>query len=544
MRPRSLRGPVALGLAQALVLAMVPLAVANAADATAAPPATAEQVRAAQASAPEAQPAARFDLLEIRVLGNTALKPRVIEAATYPFLGYHRSIDDVQAARAALEAAYHEAGFATVFVDIPEQQVEGGLVRLQVTEGKVDRVRTQNTRYFSNRWIRESLPELQAELAALNARTPDLAVTPVLKAGRTPGTVDVNLKVVDTLPLHESLELNDRYTANTSRLRASGSVSYTNLFQLQHAIALQYQSSVQQPKEVRAIVASYSLPVHAVEGLSLAFYGVDSKSDVLAVGTLGVLGTGRIYGARAIYSPRAPGATTLHTTTLAVDYKNFLEDINLAGNVSAKTPIKYLNWSFGHSLAFLQPTYQLQLDATANFGVRGVLNETGNFYNKRYNGSPNYFDLHAGVQYTRQLAEHLQGFARLGGQYSPDALVSNEQYAIGGLDTVRGYTEAAELGDRGYSATLELRTNAFAKALHVPDGLLHGFVFVDYGAISVVSPLPKQLTSTQLGSYGVGVRLLPWHGFSTDLEWAVAMKDSGATKKGNSRAHLSLKWAR
>ena len=81
----------------------------------------------------------------------------------------------------------------------------------------VDRVRTQNTRYFSNRWIRESLPELQAgnvprlpelqaELAALNARTPDLAVTPVLKAGRTPGTVDINLKVVDTLPLHESLD--------------------------------------------------------------------------------------------------------------------------------------------------------------------------------------------------------------------------------------------------------------------------------------------------------------------------------------------------
>jgi len=173
-----------------------------------------------------------------------------------------------------------------------------------------------------------------------------------------------------------------------------------------------------------------------------------------------------------------------------------------------------------------------------------VLNETGNFYNKRYYGSPNYFDLHAGVQYTRQLSEHLQGFARLAGQYSPDALVSNEQYAIGGLDTVRGYTEAAELGDRGYSATLELRTNAFAKPLHVPEGLLHGFVFVDYGAISVVSPLPKQLTSTQLGSYGVGVRLLPWHGFSTDLEWAVAMKDSGATKKGNSRAHLSLKWAR
>ncbi|MFM2289526.1 MAG: hypothetical protein RL684_2669, partial [Pseudomonadota bacterium] len=472
----------------------------------------------------------RFSILELRVLGNTVLKNRAIETAVYPFLGPNRTVKDVEAARTALELAYHEAGYATVFVDIPEQQVEGGLVRLQVTEGKVDRVRTQNTRYFSNRWIRESLPELQtgnvprlpelqAELAALNARTPDLSVTPVLKAGRKPGTVDINLKVIDTLPLHESLEVNDRYTANTSRLRASGSVSYTNLFQLQHALSLQYQSSVQEPKEVRAIVASYSLPVRSVEGLSLAFYGVDSKSDVLAVGTLGVLGTGRIYGARAIYSPREAGATVLRTTTLGVDYKNFLEDINLAKNQSAKTPIKYVNWSFGESLAFLQPKYQLQLDATANFGVRGLPNETDNFLNKRYYGSPNYFDLHASTQYTRQLAGHLQGYLRLGGQYSRDALVSNEQYAIGGLDTVRGYTEAADLGDRGFSATLELRTNLLAKPLHVPDGLLHGFVFFDYGAISVVKPLPGQYTSFELASYGVGVRLLPWHGFSTDLEW-------------------------
>ena len=554
MRPRTLHGTVALAMAQAIALACARAGAVQAADETAAPAPAAAPAAASAPAAAAAEAKARFDILEIRVLGNTALKSRVIEAATYPFLGYHRSIEDVEAARVALEAAYHEAGYATVFVDIPEQQVEDGLVRLQVTEGKVDRVRTQNTRYFSNRWIRSSLPELQAgnvprlpelqaELATLNSRTPDLSVTPVLKAGRSPGTVDINLKVVDTLPLHESLELNDRYTANTSRLRASGSVSYTNLFQMQHAISLQYQSSVQEPKEVRAIVASYSMPVRSVEGLSLAFYGVDSKSDVLAVGTLGVLGTGRIYGARAIYSPRVVGATTLHTTTLGVDYKNFLEDINLKNNVSAKTPIKYINWSFGHSLTFLQPTYQLQVDATGNFGVRGVLNETDNFLNKRYSGSPNYFDLHAGVQYTRQLADHLQGFARLGGQYSPDALVSNEQYAMGGLDTVRGYTEAAQLGDRGYSATLELRTNILAKPLHVPESLLHGFVFIDYGAISVYKPLPGQITSFQLGSYGLGVRLLPWHGFSTDLEWAVAAKESGATKKGSSRAHLSLKWA-
>jgi hemolysin activation/secretion protein len=516
--------------------------------------ASAGEAVATAADTTTSQPKARFDLWEIRVLGNTTLAGRMIESTVYPFLGPARTIDDVEAARAALEAAYHAAGYATAFVDIPEQEVSEGIVRLRITEGHLDRIRATGTRYFSNRHILAQLPELQAgavprlpelqaQLAKLNSATPDLSVTPVLKAGRTPGTVDINLKVVDTLPVHGSLELNDRYTANTSRLRASASLSYTNLFQMQHALAVQYQSSVEKPGEVRAIVASYSLPVPSAPGLSLAFYGVDSKSDVAALGTLSVLGTGRIAGARAVYAPRDPGNTT-HSTTLGVDYKDFLETIRLTDGTSLQTPIHYLNWSAGHSLSYLQPRYQFMLDVTGNFGVRGVINDATEFFGKRFSGAPNYLYARAGTQYTRQLFEHLQLYTRFGLQYSPYALVSNEQLAIGGLDTVRGYTEAAQLGDHGVNATLELRSNWVATALHLPPALAHGFVFVDVGSVTVVDPLPKQIASAELASYGIGLRLLPWHGFSADLEWAVAAKESTNTRRGAQRAHFSLKWAR
>jgi hemolysin activation/secretion protein len=413
----------------------------------------------------------------------------------------------------------------------------------------------QGTRYFANRWIRESVPQLgagnvpnlpalQAELADLNSRTPDLSVTPVLKAGRTPGTVDVNLKATDTLPVHGSLEFNDRYTANTSKPRVAASISYSNLWQLQHSLALQYQTSIQKPSEVRAIVVSYSLPVRSVPGLSLAFYGVDSNSDVAAVGTLSVLGTGRIYGGRAVYAPRSPGETLLNTTSLGIDYKNFLESIRLKDGTALLTPIHYLNWSVAHSLFYPQPKYQLQLDFTGNFGVRGLVNDSNEFFNKRFNGTPNYFDIKLGTQYTRQLTEYLQAFARVGAQYTPYALVSNEQLAIGGLDTVRGYTEATDLGDRGWNGTLELRSNFLAKPLHLPANLVHGFVFFDYGRVTVVDPLPNQVARAELASFGFGVRLLPWHGFSADLEYARAARDASATREGAQRAHLSLKWQR
>src|ERR1700716_1450558 len=101
----------------------------------------------AATAAPDTAPAtARFDVLEIRVLGNSVLDTRAVEGAVYPFLGSHKSIEDMEAARAALEKLYHDKGYGTVFVDLPEQEVNDGVVRLKVTEGRLNAVRVTGAR--------------------------------------------------------------------------------------------------------------------------------------------------------------------------------------------------------------------------------------------------------------------------------------------------------------------------------------------------------------------------------------------------------------
>src|SRR5215472_12499791 len=102
-----------------------------------------------------------FDILEFRVLGNTVLQVRAIERAVYQFSGPGKSLKDVQATRLALENEYHAQGYGTVFVDIPEQEVNDGTVRLRVTEGRIDRVRVEGARYFSDRRIVAAVPQLQ-----------------------------------------------------------------------------------------------------------------------------------------------------------------------------------------------------------------------------------------------------------------------------------------------------------------------------------------------------------------------------------------------
>ena len=174
----------------------------------------------------------QLDVMEIRVLGNTKLPALAVETAVYPYAGPGKTIEDVEAARQSLETAYRLAGYSTVYVDIPEQTVDDGVVRLKVTEGRLARVRVEGAKYFSARRIRAALPgaragevpnipELQRDLAVLNTETADRSIVPVLAAGGSPGTVDLTLKVEDELPVRATFEVNDQYTADTTRWRVS-----------------------------------------------------------------------------------------------------------------------------------------------------------------------------------------------------------------------------------------------------------------------------------------------------------------------------------
>src|SRR5579859_1774715 len=206
------RGSRVLGVAAGASLMWVALAAAPA-------EASAEAATAAAENAGEAQP--KFDVMEYRVVGNTVLQVRDIERVLYPLLGTSKTFADVEVARKALEDFYHAEGYGTAFVDIPPQTIHSGIVRLHVTEGRIESTLIGGARYFPERDVIAKLPaatpgtvlqlsKLQEQLGAVNTQTPDRSVVPVLKAGSAPGTVDLSLKVNDTLPLHGSIELNNQ----------------------------------------------------------------------------------------------------------------------------------------------------------------------------------------------------------------------------------------------------------------------------------------------------------------------------------------------
>lgn len=479
-----------------------------------------------------------FDILEFQVQGNTKLTSEQIEAAVYPLMGEKKTIEDVEKARESLEKAYHENGYLTVLVDIPEQEVDNKIVKLNVTEGKVSRLRIKDSNYFSLGRIKAlapsvkegevpHFPTLQKDMTRLN-RTADKRVTPVLKAGKTFGTVDVDLKVEDSLPLHASLELNDRYSQDTTRPRLGGTLKYDNLWQREHSLGLSFLISPENTDEVQVLSANYLMRFDDTD-LLLAMYGVKSKSNVATVGGINILGDGTILGLRLI-KPLPSLDNFYHSISLGFDYKSFGQKI-VFGDIS-DAPVKYLPIAANYTATWQESKNITQLNTDVLFGIRGLVADEAEFTERRAGAKPNFFIAKAELQRTQALPKDFEIFATLDGQYSGSPLIANEQYLAGGLDTVRGYLESEAASDKAIHSTLELRSPSLFKSISwVKDFKL--FAFYDIARLNTIDA-----DSATLAGTGFGVRVKAAKGINLNLDLAVPLKDGLATDKGDFRSHI------
>jgi hemolysin activation/secretion protein len=123
-------------------------------------------------------------------------------------------------------------------------------------------------------------------------------------------------------------------------------------------------------------------------------------------------------------------------------------------------------------------------------------------------------------------------------------LIAPEQFAIGGVDSVRGYLESSNLGDNGMQLALELRTpplKKYLKQYSFADYLkdFYFFSFYDAGLVSLNNS-PRGSSSQHVTSAGVGLKLKATSGLFAYLDYAHAFEDSIQVSAGDERVHFRL----
>lgn len=504
----------------------------------------------ASAAWAQAQPA--FDMLEIQVDGNTVLDQQLVEKTLYPLLGAGKGVGDVEQARQALEALYQNQGYPTVLVEIPEQEVVDGTVRLQVLEGSVERLKITGSRYFHLDKIRDKvpalaagqvpyMPQVQEQVGELGKESSDRQVTPIFRAGSTPGKTEVELRIKDELPLHGSVEINGRNTESTSRTRLAGAIRYDNLWQRFHSASRQYQTAPETPEEVEVWSGTYVLPTGWAD-TRLALYGIGISSNTqlgATVGGLSVVGSGSIYGARLI-KPLAATESYQHSLTLGLDYKSFNQGVTRQGQDQQASPVSYLPWQIGYDGSWRYPDSLTSLSSAVHFSVSGLGSDPREFENRRYQAKAGYAYVTGELKHWRDLPGELRLAARASGQAADSPLISNEQFAAGGAQSVRGYHQTQQLGDHGVNLSVELQSPPLQAQDWGFVQNLRAHVFFDYAHLWIRAPLPRNPADYQLAGAGAGLRLQWFKHWLGELDWAYPLQRQGKVDVGEQRVDFRV----
>lgn len=133
---------------------------------------------------------------------------------------------------------------------------------------------------------------------------------------------------------------------------------------------------------------------------------------------------------------------------------------------------------------------------------------------------------------------------RANGQAATGPLISNEQFALGGINSVRGYYEGDEYGDMGWFTSAELRTPFLPTEAGVVNGYtpvwLRATVFVDAGQAFYLDDLPGLDQDRFIWSTGFGLSANINNRIDLKITVGWPLADSANTQAYDPRVHFSL----
>ena len=127
------------------------------------------------------------------------------------------------------------------------------------------------------------------------------------------------------------------------------------------------------------------------------------------------------------------------------------------------------------------------------------------------------------------------------GQWASEPLISNEQYGLGGVNSVRGYQEGDVLGDTGWWVGVEQKTPPQVVGLVYRNHRLtvRGSVFMEYGEVYLLDPHGRQ-ASTALWGTGFGGVASIGANWEARLLFSWPLLTAGTAEAGQPRFNFSL----
>lgn len=405
----------------------------------------------------------RVERFEVK--GATALSASEIDAIVAPYRGRQVSWSELAAMRDAITLAYVKRGYVSSGAVIPDQTIEGGVLRVDVVEGAVGKIQVQTDgRYrpstLAHRLDRvasgpASVPAIEAELKLLQQDERIRSVHARLLPGETRGSSLLDVKVAERRPWAVALDLGNDGVPSVGSERARVSGSFANLA----GIGDRLHGSVAATGGSYEGDLGYELPLGA-RGTSLQVYGRGSHGRIVEdpFEPLDIRSNTWTFGATARQSlQRNPAHGWALTFTGEMRRsESYLLGTGFSFSEGTEEGVAKLTVArLGQEWFHRTPRSALALRLTESIGLH-ALGATENDTEGVPDGR--FVSLLLQAQWAKRFSsKDALLILRMDGQASSAPLFGLEQVALGGRASVRGYRETTLVRDQGASGSAEMR---------------------------------------------------------------------------------------
>ncbi len=428
-------------------------------------------------------------------------------------LGTTISIAELQSIVQNITNFYRNNGYILSRAIIPPQHVVGGIIRVRIIEGYIDKVnivgdakRTKGIllaygeKISSNRPLQLSVLEKYLRLAN---EIPGVQAKAILEPSKTQvGASDLNLAVQEKI-ITAAISYDNYGTLYIGPLQITATTNLNSLFRSGDSIRLTYLAATH-GKELHYVDLAYQSPI-GTNGLQGTVGGNESRTTPgLTLRPLQTQGLANTYYASFQYPvirsrssdltldggfTYLDSKTTLFNKELLL-YNDHIRPINVGASYNFADRFNGIDFSSFHieqGLKILGANSDPTSLTTSRFGADGV-----------------YTKLNAQISRSQPLSNRFSFYTLAQGQYSFNPLLSEEQFGFGGSQVGRGYDPAEILGDRGAAGSLELRLNAFPNYFIFQSAQY--YVYYDIGAIWNIKNVANIKKKQSASSTGFGMR--------------------------------------
>ena len=417
----------------------------------------------------------------------------------------------------AIVRHYEKQDRPVVDVWFPEQDITEGILTVRVEEGRVGEVILTGAAHFNRGRLASGIriqpgdvvsrQRIQQELDWLN-RNPFHDANVRVSDDHEEATLEFVLS--DRRPIRFTTGFENSGVALLGEERFNIGVAYGNLFGFDHLLGYQFFFG-ESFDRFRGHAVTYQLPLPWRHTLLLRGALVNSSAP-LEVSEESGQTDGESWLTGAQYQiPLRSGSRFTHQAGAGFDFKSTNNSFEFDQAQNFDTPIEVAQFTLDYDAQFESENATTALDASLVWSPGGVgaQNTDEAFQRTRPGAESSYVYVRGQLEHWHPLggASGTDLALRASGQWTENTLVPSEQFSPSGYDAIRGYDERRILGDSGFTLSAELHSPPLEFGVSGTKGQLRLLAFIDYGMAFNNTASPQLPSSTELASYGAGVRV-------------------------------------